>query len=138
MRRTQINFQNAFSLIELLIVIAIIAILAALLLSALSGAAKLSRRAACAYNIRQLELAMQEFVQRNHVYPLGDNKDFDKGSYPNHYENWAIALNRELGSADNPLASKWENGQWTSEKGIWRCPSAVRPTAWPTNQFYNS
>jgi len=130
----QRNSRAAFTLMELLVAIAIIGILAALVLSALSGGMKLARRSSCANNVRQLGLALQEFVQRNHVYPLSVNRDFDKGSYPNHYEHWAIALNRELGGTDDPLLPKWENGKWSSEKGIWRCPSAVRPAAWPTNQ----
>jgi len=59
---------NAFTLIELLIVIAIIGILAALLLSALSGAKERSRRAACISNIHQ-------FIVATLLY-AGDFQDF--------------------------------------------------------------
>lgn len=123
MQRTKSN-SKAFTLMELMVVVGVIGILVALTLSALSGATKLSRRAACAHNVRQLDLALQEIVQRTHVYPYGTK--------------FANDVNRELGAADDSLLPKWENGKWTWEKGIWNCPSAVRPATWPTNQGYGS
>jgi prepilin-type N-terminal cleavage/methylation domain-containing protein/prepilin-type processing-associated H-X9-DG protein len=116
------RISRAFTLMELMVAIAIIGVLSALILSALSGATKLSRRATCAHNVRQQDLAMQEFVQQNHVYPQDSETD----------------LNRELGGADDSLLPKWENGKWIWETGIWKCPSAVRPATWPTNQGYSS
>jgi prepilin-type N-terminal cleavage/methylation domain-containing protein len=48
------NPKSAFTLIEMLVVIAIIAILAALLLPVLSAAKAKAQRAACMNNLRQL------------------------------------------------------------------------------------
>jgi prepilin-type N-terminal cleavage/methylation domain-containing protein len=56
---------HAFTLVELLIVIAIIAILAALLLPALTRAKELSRRTACSQNLRQLSLALALYAADN-------------------------------------------------------------------------
>lgn len=57
---------RAFSLIELLIVIAIIGILAALLMPALSSAKGKGRRVACGNNLRQLSLALAMYISDNH------------------------------------------------------------------------
>ena len=52
---------RAFSLVELLVVIAVIAIVAALLLPALSQSKAATRRIACVNNLRQLGLAAQMY-----------------------------------------------------------------------------
>jgi len=57
--------KSAFTLIEILIVIAIIAILAALLLPALSTAKAKGLRISCMNNLRQLGLSMRLFVDDN-------------------------------------------------------------------------
>ena len=59
------NPRRAFTLIELLTVIAIIAILAALLLPALSLGKEYAKRAFCLNNQRQLELAWQMYADGN-------------------------------------------------------------------------
>jgi prepilin-type N-terminal cleavage/methylation domain-containing protein len=55
------NPRRAFTLIELLAVIAIIGLLAALLLSAVSGAKSNAERTACANNLRQIDLALRMY-----------------------------------------------------------------------------
>jgi len=65
----------AFTLIELLIVIAIIALLASLLLPVLSRAKASSHSAVCRSNLRQLAIALNVYVDDNGVYPLGDSND---------------------------------------------------------------
>jgi prepilin-type N-terminal cleavage/methylation domain-containing protein len=56
----------AFTLIELLIVIAIIALLAALILPALSRAKEAGRATRCLSNLHQMGIALQLYVQDNH------------------------------------------------------------------------
>jgi prepilin-type N-terminal cleavage/methylation domain-containing protein/prepilin-type processing-associated H-X9-DG protein len=61
--------RRAFTLIELLVVIAIIAVLIALLLPAVQAAREAARRAQCVNNLKQIGLAVQNYISANNVFP---------------------------------------------------------------------
>jgi prepilin-type N-terminal cleavage/methylation domain-containing protein/prepilin-type processing-associated H-X9-DG protein len=61
--------RRGFTLIELLVVIAIIAVLIALLLPAVQAAREAARRAQCVNNIKQLGLAVHNYISTNNVFP---------------------------------------------------------------------
>jgi prepilin-type N-terminal cleavage/methylation domain-containing protein/prepilin-type processing-associated H-X9-DG protein len=60
---------RGFTLIELLVVIAIIAVLIALLLPAVQAAREAARRAQCVNNLKQLGLALHNYVSQQNTFP---------------------------------------------------------------------
>lgn len=71
--------RNGFTLIEWLIAVGIAAIIAAILLPVFASARERGRKTVCQSNLRQLSLAMEQYVQDNN------------GAYPI-YPNWGYAV----------------------------------------------
>jgi prepilin-type N-terminal cleavage/methylation domain-containing protein len=63
--------RRGFTLIELLVVIAIIAVLIALLLPAVQAAREAARRAQCVNNLKQIGLALHNYLDTHTVFPPG-------------------------------------------------------------------
>jgi prepilin-type N-terminal cleavage/methylation domain-containing protein len=69
------RLRSAFTLVELLVVIAIIGILVGLLLPAVQAAREAARRMSCSNNMRQIELAFQNFHSANKYFPSNVRPD---------------------------------------------------------------
>jgi prepilin-type processing-associated H-X9-DG protein/prepilin-type N-terminal cleavage/methylation domain-containing protein len=129
------NKISAFTLTELLVVVAIIGILAALLLTAITQTKGKALRIQCANNLHQLGLTLQQFVGDNQVYPLGVNNKYLKGGYPEHQTSWDTALQGILNRADPVHNPKFAE---TMGKGVWHCAAASRPSNIPAESGYFS
>jgi prepilin-type N-terminal cleavage/methylation domain-containing protein/prepilin-type processing-associated H-X9-DG protein len=114
------NQNSAFTLVELMVVMAIIGILAALLFEAISQAKGKALRIQCVNNLHQLGVGLQNFLAENHSYPAAialTNSDI-----PGRW--WADQLERGGFDISKPATN-------FLEKGVWLCPSAHWPNIGP-------
>jgi prepilin-type N-terminal cleavage/methylation domain-containing protein/prepilin-type processing-associated H-X9-DG protein len=116
------KLSRAFTLIELLLVIAIIAILAAMLLPALSKAKETAKAATCKNNLRQWGLATQLYATDHQDYLPTDGS----ASGSSTAAGWYVDLPKQL-SLPIYAEMPWRtNANIDPGKSVWICPSNIR------------
>jgi len=73
---TRTSSRSAFTLLELLVVMAILMLIISLVLSAVMKVREAANRASCANNLRNIGMAFQDFVRDYKTYPTGGGDVF--------------------------------------------------------------
>ena len=91
--------RRAFTLIEVLVVIAIISVLVALLLPSIQQAREAARRAHCKNNLKQIGLALHNYHDEHNLFPPGfvraTNDQSDDTGYNSGF-GWAVMIMPQL------------------------------------------
>lgn len=136
--------KRGFTLVEMLVVMAIIAILAAMIAPVIIEAKQAARMKRCVSNIRQLGMAIQQYLDDNSGYglPLDRTPQPDplhSHAYDNSWILYVKPLSRFLGQEvippkpDDLAGYEMPNKIWICTGDIWRGPfedKNARPCWW--------
>ena len=131
-RRPQRNMAHAFTLMELLIVIAVIAILASLLLPGLSRAKDIAKSVRCKSNLRQMGIGLSLYLQDFAAYPLGDySQDISTDEL---FRRWRVRLREYSGE---PVIWRFVDPTliYFKKTGIFQCPGVRANRTEKASQF---
>ncbi|MBN9692754.1 MAG: type II secretion system protein [Verrucomicrobia bacterium] len=112
------RFAAAFTLVELLTVVAIIGILAGLGFGAVSGTVRRAKDARCQNNLKQLSTALISYVGSHGQYPQRLNPEVVDGT--TNVWLWCHVLEREMTSDDRWPPPRFLNAL---KQSVWECPS---------------
>ena len=116
---------EAFTIIEIIVVISIISLLMAILIPALAACKNQGKMIFCKSNLRQLALANQSYANDNHDYSVPGALNIDTTNLHRWYGVRASTDN-PFGTTKGPLAPYLEQAEL-------RCPQMVRYTDLPAS-----
>src|SRR5262245_18267542 len=117
----------AFTLVELLVVVAVIAILAALLLPALTSAKSKAQSTQCTSNLRQWGLAFRMHAYDNSEFLPRRGQGVQVLAVIDRPEDWFNALPTYFGSKSYEQLVLNTNKPAARTQSIFICPAAIDP-----------
>ncbi len=124
-RRSAIR-SGAFTLVEMLVVVAIILVLISILLPALNAAREQSRSTACSSNLHQMGIALTAYLTQNkHHFPQAYSQQ------PGLIKSWEIDTVPGSPATHRPGTLFRGDG----DLGLQQCPSFKGPDAWTSAPF---
>src|SRR6476660_5209649 len=116
--------QNAFTLVELLVVIGIIAILMAILMPALQKAKKSAWEVSCASNLRQLMMGYHMFANEHKGHLPGGFYDISPVQMDPEKRDWVFGNTRATGIVMANVPQEGTIFRYVNnDKNVYRCPA---------------
>jgi len=127
------RFRTAFTLVELLVVLAIVGVLVGLLFPAVHSVRETSRRNACQNNLRQIGLGLSNYESSFRALPLGS--EFGTGHA---WSSRILPYLDQVGlNASIDFRKPWNDGAnltaASSQLSVFSCPSSLKDYAGATD-----